>query len=315
MRTETLSAIRNAIDATRDRIGHLAKVEGQVDSLQKSALPMMQDAIKSTGSEVKQLAEKVEKKVEPIERIQLGVWAVGIVLLLFGTTFGALLPYLYAKITYLADKTAELEKPIKEWDEKIAKSEKRFDDHVEVRKGEFMKSTRLEILKSLPIGTILAYQPPVGQDLPDGWMYCNDSEVTDELSPFFGKKVPNLNGHMLRGGINGETIGESYGSDKLPNHSHQVPQHHLSLEGLTTSWISDQRGSGDIPKVTVLKHDGAFGPGHLVWKGESEIDGQHTHALHGNIKHDAINTGPVIGNDNLDFLPKYVAVRFIIRIR
>ena len=80
-----------------------------------------------------------------------------------------------------------------------------------------------------PIGTILAWTPKPETtstnvlDLPNGWMFCNGSDITE--GPWQGHKTPDLNsnGAFLRGGS--EDLVLEMEDSQLENHTHEDSGH------------------------------------------------------------------------------------------
>jgi len=61
-----------------------------------------------------------------------------------------------------------------------------------------------DIMKMMPVGSIVAWVPKparsgkIESDIPEGWLVCNGSEITDGI--WKGSKTPNLGNDFLRGG-------------------------------------------------------------------------------------------------------------------
>ena len=79
-------------------------------------------------------------------------------------------------------------------------------------------------VSNAPIGTILAWVPKVAQtssnvmSIPDGWMPCDGSSITQ--GPWMGGTTPNLNsiGASLRGGSEEQVL--EIEDDQIPEHEH-----------------------------------------------------------------------------------------------
>merc|ERR1712130_517006 len=95
-----------------------------------------------------------------------------------------------------------------------------------------MKTLRayVEALVQPPIGSIIPWfgRNNSNTSLPNGWQLCDGSLITDEKSPMFDQKTPDLNGVgddglFIRGGSESEAglIAE----DSLKNHSHDALGH------------------------------------------------------------------------------------------
>ena len=70
------------------------------------------------------------------------------------------------------------------------------------------RATELRVA-DLPVGSIIAWHKDMPGTPPElvGWAPCNGQEVTDDRSPFHGKKMPDLNnqGLFLRGSASSGT--------------------------------------------------------------------------------------------------------------
>ena len=63
----------------------------------------------------------------------------------------------------------------------------------------------------VPIGTIVDwYRFDSATPLPDGYVICDGSKVTDKQSPYFGKSVPNLTNKFVMG-VQVDKLGETGG--------------------------------------------------------------------------------------------------------
>jgi len=70
----------------------------------------------------------------------------------------------------------------------------------------------------VPIGSIISWAKSLGghtPSLPDGWVECDGSVLSDSDSPYNGDTLPNLTGSFLRGNTTSGTTG---GAD---THTHQ----------------------------------------------------------------------------------------------
>ena len=90
-----------------------------------------------------------------------------------------------------------------------------------------------------PIGSIIPWYGTnhTNTTLPSGWQMCDGSLITDETSPMFNQRTPNLNGVgdgglFIRGGSESEAgvIEE----DALKNHSHEALGHNHEVTTIHT---------------------------------------------------------------------------------
>ena len=83
------------------------------------------------------------------------------------------------------------------------------------------------IAQSPPVGSIVGFHKDWSETtdtIPDGWLYCDGSVISDSESPINGQTLPDLNGtdddtkRFLRGS---DTAGTTGGSS---THNHSVPK-------------------------------------------------------------------------------------------
>ena len=76
----------------------------------------------------------------------------------------------------------------------------------------------------VPVGGITMYGGTEGE-LPANWRICNGDVVVDPLSPFDGKRVPDLRGLFVRGAETAMQTRQGGGSERVESHTHEVPRH------------------------------------------------------------------------------------------
>ena len=73
----------------------------------------------------------------------------------------------------------------------------------------------------VPVGGITMYGGTEA-DLPANWKICNGDVVVDPLSPFHGKRVPDLRGSFVRGAEAPTELSQRGGIERVASHSHTV---------------------------------------------------------------------------------------------
>jgi hypothetical protein len=90
-----------------------------------------------------------------------------------------------------------------------------------------------------PIGSILGWAKSISgiPSLPDGWVECNDQELTDTASPYNGYYLPDLNGVLdyVQKFLRGSTTSGSTGGAET--HTHSFPMYSSDSFGITGSYI------------------------------------------------------------------------------
>jgi len=110
----------------------------------------------------------------------------------------------------------------------------------------------------VPVGTVIDWwRPDASFPVPEGYMICDGSTVTDPQSPLNGKTLPNLTDRFVRGVTDVNQIGTTGGA---ASHNHSINHDHAA-QGFTTSsngshkhlwsrqvnndwWIYDSAGNG-----------------------------------------------------------------------
>ncbi|NOZ87435.1 MAG: hypothetical protein GXP49_14420 [Deltaproteobacteria bacterium] len=97
----------------------------------------------------------------------------------------------------------------------------------------------LRSVGDVPIGTIINWwRPDDTVDIPEGYQICDGSEITDDRSPFKGSTVPNLVGRFIRGVGSPSEIGQTGGSDDLPDYDV-----HVDPPPYDINWETNSAGS------------------------------------------------------------------------
>jgi hypothetical protein len=164
-----------------------------------------------------------------------------------------------------------------------------------------------------PVGAILAY---VGQgELPPGWTVCDGKVIgeahgfqKDQVDSFWwNRKVPDLNGRFLRGTTEVEQVAMNGGNDTvkaLTTNKDGSHMHDYSLPDVTGRITEGRAGSGK-------KED--YGSGYDVVGPEGV--GNHAHFIEGGKRTTPASQGSHQHNiPEITLVPKYTAVRYIIRI-
>jgi len=182
-----------------------------------------------------------------------------------------------------------------------------------------------EWLKQIPVGTILPMYLEGDEDkayehIPRSWVLCDgkvlnsdhprkftDKEVDHQL---WNRATPNLDGRFLRGANSQFPNGTLGGSDLLPKHVHGLPAHTgpVSETHEDPEKTAEQRGfwvrAGDKKE---------FKPGVLraSHANPNNGEGQHSHFF------GVPNTfdKPTGSAETPEIIPRFVAVRFIIRVK
>ena len=129
---------------------------------------------------------------------------------------------------------------------------------------------------SLPVGTVIDWWRPSDSttSLPEGFVVCDGSVVSDTESPYDGKAVPNLTDTFVRGVTDVNNIGQSGGSI---NHSHTTDiNHDHASENVLTS------NAGSHNHVTNINHNHA--------SSFSASTGSHNHSVSIGHDHPSVST-------------------------
>lgn len=164
--------------------------------------------------------------------------------------------------------------------------------------------------------------PYCGEDLPEGYVWA-DGMSTWPLEAWVpkhlqGNTVPNLNGRVVRGATSAEPVGTPGGSDSMPQHStasggeheHKLPDLRgaITVTPLVTN-------PGNYSSIDMFGGSTTRARFHSEYpEDQSKIPGmgQHRHNLGGTTASPGAHAHAV---PPVGFVPSYVAVRYIIRIR
>jgi hypothetical protein len=122
--------------------------------------------------------------------------------------------------------------------------------------GEIVSASEMNanFRKLPPVGAILPWHKTLTgvPALPDGWMECDGSPITDTESPMNGQNTPNLNdryqSHHARGlFLRGDTTSGTFEDDAFQGHWHAVPTGHRITQttGGELQDIGTQYGNND----------------------------------------------------------------------
>lgn len=139
----------------------------------------------------------------------------------------------------------------------------------------------------------IIYKTP---QLPDGWVECDGSVLSDSDSPYDGETIPDLNGgnRFLRGNsTSGGTGGAS--STTLANH-----QHHLDRD---TSPVNVGTIPTEANRIASPEGNALMGRMGDMQAGSTNLDNIYN------------RTGTDGGGSTINTIPKYYNVIFIIRIK
>ncbi|MBN2474855.1 MAG: hypothetical protein JXB62_09635 [Pirellulales bacterium] len=145
-------------------------LQGRLDSLEYTTLPMIQEGIRQAQEDVK-----------PVKHIRLGIWAVGVALLLFGAGFGTFVPLLFSKVSGvnqqaddLSKRLAQIEIPVKQWEAQVEKSKKEYDAHAERKQTDITRQIEEDLrrkfahVRSVEVGMAVPYFSTA--DVPPGFV-------------------------------------------------------------------------------------------------------------------------------------------------
>jgi hypothetical protein len=183
--------------------------------------------------------------------------------------------------------------------------------------------------------------PYCGKELPnDNFVWANGTDnwpdedwVPDHLRPDRStnpptpRKVPNLNGRMLRGIRQAQLVATNGGTDKLPRHEHSLP---ATTAGIENDLPDSAKGFYKVCRagkdtvgteflLTINSADNVFTKAGVPVRGE-QPQGNHAHHLGGSTSGLQPPQSPSPNDRDNDasfdqYAPSYVAVKFIIRIR
>lgn len=181
----------------------------------------------------------------------------------------------------------------------------------------------------VPVGTIVDwFRPAATTPTPDGWKICDGSTVSDALSPFNGKNVPDLRNRFVLGiDASNATVMASYGADQgaPPSggqsavglslaHSHTVPAHSHTISpdgqhahtGSTGGQINDPPFGGPSGFGSwVIPHHHDF---------TTNAAGSHNHGGQTG-QQPATQTDTQLGNVTVPTVPPFVGLLKIIRVK
>lgn len=193
----------------------------------------------------------------------------------------------------------------------------------------------------VPIGVALPTFPSfdgtykcTALDFPDefGFVLCNGQEIKDKESPFFGKKVPNLNNNNFLKGSSKDNILSGNENHKVNyNHTHNYAHTHemtqIKISGISpsklvqvynasasksqSSWdynitfngTANGSGNGNTPIIVSIPHD-------YKTLYTSGVSGD---AINGVL--DDAKTSNITGSSQLNIEPQNVTTVYIIRIK
>lgn len=186
---------------------------------------------------------------------------------------------------------------------------------------------------SVAIGTVMAW--PL-DEIPDGWLACDGSnkprsgkfaklsEVFESAGFPYGDgdgsstfTLPDYTGQLLRGAMTAEPAGSEGGTFTVAGHNTNLSKQHRHKVPETTGAIL--MGLEAIPRKYSVQDDQAgwtrnigSNAHHLVVEGGDNDEGQHRH-LHGGETEYAPGHSHSI--DEIPFVPRYIAIRYIIKYK
>jgi microcystin-dependent protein len=182
--------------------------------------------------------------------------------------------------------------------------------------------------KALPIGSIVAYDKEANT-IPNGWMLCNGATVTDQNSPFYNRKVPNLVDYFVRGKKNNESLEAKGGTDLIAGHTHTIGSHRHTVDGHDHSFTTNEnRGGSWSTTITYVTLDRAIPNGDaftnhtqkVMWLDDyGQYNGYHTHS--GTTNNSSWQYTSEVGSQTTSSsasetnVPEYIALNYIIKIK
>ena len=187
----------------------------------------------------------------------------------------------------------------------------------------------------VPVGGITMYGGTEA-GLPANWKICNGDVVVDPLSPFHGKRVPDLRGSFVRGAEGPTELSQRGGIERVASHSHTVDididmeadslDEFLAVPRMCNDFDED----GDCDEIFhgfvvsfgwgAQKITYVFDETHVVLALRMDDSGEPTRVSHSHLgsvsgstgRSSVIRTGT---DDSSDNRPPFVNVHYIIRIR
>ena len=192
----------------------------------------------------------------------------------------------------------------------------------------------------VPVGGITMYGGTEA-DLPANWKMCNGDVVVDPLSPFHGKRVPDLRGSFVRGAEAPTELSQRGGIERVASHSHTVDiDIDMEVDSLTEGLLvprlcSDFDQDGDCDEYLrgffssvrwgAQKINYEVDVRNYVLAVSMDDSGEPTNISHSHFgsvsgstgRSSVIRTGTDDSSDNRppDNRPPFVNVHYIIRIR
>merc|ERR1719300_1789975 len=203
-------------------------------------------------------------------------------------------------------------KPIDAETQMIVKCDMDSDTYDDVKQSE-----ETDLTAVAPLGSILPWvnklDPSSGSPLPlpEGWMFCNGSDITKGI--WSGGKTPDLNGKglFLRGGSEDEVLMTQESS--IQDHEHQDDQHN---HGCTANSVADPHSHKLYVLRDISDHANHFSDGPLGWQLDQETDSATVNVTTTcEVNSQSSNIGGVTGaNADEETRPANMRVLYIIRV-
>lgn len=180
--------------------------------------------------------------------------------------------------------------------------------------------------EKLPVGTILSVYLDSAQT-PSGWQLCDGSMINDDASPLNGTVTPDLRGKFMRGKTSKETLGKIAGSDMIEGHNHYIESHKHEVGSHYHPFTTDNSSLESFRYCNSSSYGISCENGfseqryYIAAKSESELKEKTKHVHNGktgNASSGYTGTGGggyTLTNDNQYFVPKYVAINYIMKIK
>ena len=172
-----------------------------------------------------------------------------------------------------------------------------------------------------PVGGIIMFSGRASE-LPENWKVCRGQVVTDQSSPLYGERLPDLRGLFVRGASNWDEVGNIGGRDLRDTHKHSVSVSALIRRDGLSGYITRRLLCTDNDDSRLGCHgpqgidfspwtDNAIlvDPGYLALVKKRGSNDSHGHN---------ITTRSTVSWDertNLDNRPRHMNLRYIIRIK
>lgn len=170
--------------------------------------------------------------------------------------------------------------------------------------------------------------PASGSVSADGFMRCDGVEITDPLSPFIGRYVPNISDdRFIQGSNSSSTLSVVYGANngnntvtltvpEMPSHNHNFsdPGHIHDLHDITSGNIGDKNFGISVNGVSENNFRGTGLIPDTGEGGQSARQGKDGFLIRARVNTTGISFSGQGGGASFDIRPKYISGIYLMRV-